>query len=85
MINAHLDTSTTGHTLDAEFDLLGLVVERAAALCQGDALERVFALEGERGDLMALKTAERGVLRTSGKGIIQVCDFHLKDGKRTDW
>jgi hypothetical protein len=39
---AHLDTSTTGHTLDTEFDLLGLVVERTTTLRQGDALGQVL-------------------------------------------
>ena len=48
MINTHLDASTTGHTLDAKFDLLGLIVERIAALNEGDALKDVVSFGRKR-------------------------------------
>lgn len=83
---AYLDTSTTGHTLDAEFDLLGLVVERAAALDEGDALERVVAHHGGEGRLENIKDSGEGSLESVGKGHYAgtMGAFRLREGERTN-
>jgi hypothetical protein len=65
MSNAHLDASTTGHTLDTEFDLLGLLVERIAALNQGDALKRVVGY-GRKRRFDGIKDSRKGSLEGFG-------------------
>ena len=69
MIIAHLDASTTGHALDAEFDLLGLPVERTVALYQGGTLEHVIPhRDGGKRGLESMKDSGKGGLENVGEG-----------------